>query len=782
MTALQDTYQSCLRYAAARGEMLIKSMIDDARRGIFKRVGASADMLQRDPLQDALRLLNKYEPFLCRRFPELLLEAFVSTAALDAQKTRSRDPISFEQLELMDEVQVQERVEVARIQQAALLTVDVELKDLNRMICGAQGLHSVLADRNPMRPETYARALRAVMVQSQVAPEVRLIWMQYMGESLGEALVTIYQEVGRMLRQAGVEPAAYLVIQGTGGVRIPDVAGVTAQSHGVFDVDHRPARRGADGMGSADREEKLLTLGHLRRLLAGELDDAEDNGAADWGGDRGGVQATPRQAYAHTVPAAFEALEEMEQVETVIRRLAGRRRGPADAGSPAGSTVDPRHQLRGNPRGMGQALGLEVVGLMVDNIAADGRLLEPVREAVKMLEPALLRLVLKDPRFFSDRQHPARRLLEEITQRSLGFDKVTAEGFDAFMHPVQSAVEALASLPVEGPEPFEVALDALRSEWDQRKVRENAQREEAVQALLYAEQRNLLADRLAREIGESHDLTSLHPAVVAMLLGPWSLVMAQARLNSQNKGGDPGEYDGLVADLIWSASPDQTRGNRDQLVRLIPGLIRKVREGLDGIGFPPARTEEFFDVLMGLHQQTLQPAAVASVADPTQVMTPLPTIDGAPDSAGPTGGSSQGLVMPAETFLEARLESDSRSPFDPTQPMDLFPDLPSLPGPEAAPMHPVDAAGFESLLKPGAWVEFLGQGAWSRSQLTWASPQGKLFMFTSATGDAHAMTRRALQRLYDEGGARLISSQALVDGALDAVAEAALQNSLDLKL
>jgi hypothetical protein len=172
-------------------------------------------------------------------------------------------------------------------------------------------------------------------------------------------------------------------------------------------------------------------------------------------------------------------------------------------------------------------------------------------------------------------------------------------------------------------------------------------------------------------------------------------------------------------------------------------------------------------------------------------MTPLPTIDGVPDSAVQTGGAPMS-GMPADAFLEARLESDSRSPFDSTQPMGLFPALPSLP--QAAPMdeatqeklaeQPGQATqpGLDALLKPGAWLEFFGQGVWSRSQLTWASPQGKLYMFTSATGEAHAMTRRSLQRLYEEGGVRLISSQALVDGALDAVAETALQNSLDFKL
>ena len=141
----------------------------------------------------------------------------------------------------------------------------------------------------------------------------------------------------------------------------------------------------------------------------------------------------------------------MKQLGQVVERLEHRQQRDA-ASSPANVSLL-REQFRREARGMGQLLGLEVVQLMVDNIAHDPRLLPPVREAVLTLEPALLRLVLKDPRFFSDRQHPARCLLEDITQRSLGYDSIKAEGFAAFMQPVQTTVEALALIGVEGPDP-----------------------------------------------------------------------------------------------------------------------------------------------------------------------------------------------------------------------------------------------------------------------------------------------------------------------------------------
>jgi len=79
----------------------------------------------------------------------------------------------------------------------------------------------------------------------------------------------------------------------------------------------------------------------------------------------------------------------------------------------------------------------------------------------------------------------------------------------------------------------------------------------------------------------------------------------------------------------------------------------------------------------------------------------------------------------------------------------------------------------------GAWLELQVNGRWTRTQLTWASPHGTLFLFTSAFGTTQSMTRRLRDKLFAAGSLRLISGQTLVDGALDAVAKTAMRNSVD---
>ena len=63
------------------------------------------------------------------------------------------------------------------------------------------------------------------------------------------------------------------------------------------------------------------------------------------------------------------------------------------------------------------------------------------------------------------------------------------------------------------------------------------------------------------------------------------------------------------------------------------------------------------------------------------------------------------------------------------------------------------------------------------SQLTWTSPRGGLYMFISAKGLAHSMTRRTLDRLLGNDVLRIVSRGGVVERALDAVAQQALRNT-----
>jgi hypothetical protein len=731
----QALYRACMKEAAAQGRTLMQRLVARAGQSLPRRAVAALDDRERKLLTETWHTLVKHEGALCEAYPQVLLAEFAQAISGAPRKTGT---LSFDSLELMGEDQMHESVELLRTQQAVLSQVEAELTELTALICAVQGLRNVQSERNPLRPETYVRSLRTVTLQSPVPPSVRTRWMQHMGEALGPELAQVYRDLCTMLRSQGV---------------------VEARFNPVPILQPEPPRAQAADTPAVNQAASLLNLNELRRLLAGEFDHTGPP-------DTPAARERPAE-FSATVPAAFEVLQEMKQVDKVMARLKQRRASQAqETTQPLAPASAPRRAPTA-----GQALALEVVKLMVENIASDARLLPPVQHTVRDLEPALLRLALADPRFFSDRKHPARRLLDQMTQRSLAWEAADAPGFAAFVEPLQQAVDALLATRSDGAEPFEFALHTLEEAWGDQQQRDRRYREKAVRALLQAEQRNLLAVKLAGEMRRRPDVASAPREAAAFVTGPWCQVMAHARLADQTGAADPGGYQGLVSDLVWSAQPQLAGANAARLGAVAPDLVAKLRHGLATIDYPAASTKRFLDWLAGAFRQAAQTAN--RVPQPPAVVVPreLEAVGAGEDD------EQDSWLAPIEAqhsgFIETQQSSEPKALFQPTQPG--FGDT--------RPMADETGPGLaEAGLQPGAWVEMMVDGGWGRYQVTWASPHGTLFMFAGARGKPHSMTGRLLSKMLKGGTLRMISGQPVVEGALDAVAQAALRNSVDLKL
>jgi len=719
-TTYQALYRTCMKEAAAQGRTLMQRLVRRAAMSMNQRGARISDEHERKLLADSARTLMKHEGALCESYPQALLSEFAHAISGDTRKAGS---LSFDSLELMGDEQMQESVDLLRLQQVVLAEVEADLTELNALVCAVQGLRSVQADRNPLRPEVYVRSLRTVALQSPVPALVRNRWMQHLGEAMAPELARVYQELCHVLRSQGVVGAGYTAIP-------------TPESDAAV----------REASGAASRASALLNVRELRRLLTGELEG--------WGPAASEEDAT-HPDFSMTMPAAFEALQEMKQVDQVMKRM--QQREPSQEGS----------------RAVAQALGQEVIALMVENIAGDARLLQPVQQLVRELQPALQRLALGDPRFFSDRKHPAWCLLEQMTQRSLAWESVDAPGFAAFIEPLQQAVEVLLTTRIEGAEPFDFALKSLEDAWGDLQQRDRHYREKAVRTLLHAEQRNLLAERIAKDMRSRADLAGAPREISAFITGPWSQVMAQARLSDQVGAIDPGGFVALVADLVWSMQPRIAAGNAARLARLGPALLEKLRHGLATIDYPAPATQRLLDHVSAAHlsamkaaEQPGRPTALSTSMTREELEAMLGTDEdtGPGPWLGPTEAQHSGFMQTHQSIVPKPLFQETQPAMTDTRPGALAP--------------VVTDAG----LPPGAWVEMPIDGGWARYQVTWASPHGTLFMFADAAGKTHSMTRRLLNKMLQGGTLRVISGQAVVDGALDAVAQTALRNSLDVKL
>ncbi len=700
---LKPTLHHCLEAALSIADSMIDEMLD--------RLALITDPDRATPLpmeleridQDLIMQLVEESDVVKAAWRRHLSQLFFHGEGHDSDLSST---VRFDDLRLMDDQHIDASIEFAMVEQAlAKTTVDL-LPRLNALVSSLMGWMTVQPDLNPLKPSAYARALRAVMVEQVPDPEQRKALFVPVAGILGESLRQVYRELIQWLMAHGVEPL--------------ESASQVATQEG--------APRNAVG-------RTLLTLGRLRQLLAGDLNATESGGPA----------------FLHTVPLSLTALEDMDLIEPLLQRL---RQRPAPSASPEQPRAAELPVVSG--QNLGRLLGQEVVRLMLDNLTQDERLLPAIRQQIGQLEPSLTRLSQGDPRFFSDKQHPARLLLESITQRSLAYASQNDDGFSDLLRSVRGAVRSLARVEATD-EVFARLLKRLRRRWEEDDARKNQHRVEAARALMHAEQRQLMAERLAAEFQQRMQDKDVPEFAQRFLTGPWAQALAESRLSTAAPGTNGESLETVADDLLWSLQPALIRRDVDRLARLVPRLLAQMRQGLQGIDYPLELTGQFFDALITLHEKAFDTPTLTA-ADPQAPEFQALADRGATEGLDP---DTPPAAVPDETFWMAGKEAQDAGFVEADT---------SLDGLEGLSVVELD-------LSTGTWVDLKTQGEWVRAQLTWTSPRGGLFMFISASGLAHSMTRRTLDRLLSTDVLRIVSRGGVVEGALDAVAQQALRNA-----
>ncbi|MBC5765926.1 DUF1631 family protein [Ramlibacter albus] len=641
------------------------------------------------------------------------------------KETVATEALRFEDLKLFEDEQLDASIEVARAQQEVATAVDDVLPAVDALVSTLLGWRTIQPGLNPLRPEVFVRALQHTLSVHLPEVTVREALVAPAAGLLGVNLRKLYRELADWLTSTGVEPAVPL-------------GGRASKGTGA------PTQTVADSVAKT-----LLTLDKLRKLLAGDFDSPK-----------------PRQEFLHTVPASMALLQDLKGgSEALIKRLEQRQKPTPAPAAPVDMLAEPPAQPNAPSQRIGQQLGDEVVRLMFDNLAQDQRLLPGFKKQLKAIEPAVQKLAEEDSRFFSDRNHPARQLLDKVTQRSLAFSSETDEGWARFVVTVEKAFKWAAESKVADADTFGELLDTLHKNWSGDDQNLRAKREEAARALLHAEQRNLLAQKLASEFAASLEGLEVADFIADFLKNSWSQVVAEAELSCVDGQADPFGYRALVDDLIWSVQKSTAqRGRARRLVQMIPGLIAKLREGLDRIGYPPELTQRFFDHLITLHKDAVQEGA-----DP-EVHAAADSAWSEPSKFGDTKDEQDSLWLDKGEAEESGFV-DQEQYFAPEH----------VASPEA-PQEEKEAEGAAPLrvdeLRVGSWVELNVGGRWIRAQLTWCSPHGTLFMFTAQVGTAHSMSRRTLDKLRAMGHIKVVADRNVIDEALDQVAQQALKNSL----
>jgi len=855
-----DVFQRCLKEAAAASQPALAQCISHAVSALQVAETQSMKVVERDELGLAWRELLKHKDGWCARYPADLLAAFkiAGAEAVQAGMVVAREAPAIVLLEdmfsLVDDAKVEEGIEASRLLQQVLPALEQVLPELDGLMSSAQGLHQVSPERNPLRPEVYVQTLRTLLVAAPVEPAISALWAKYLAEPLGRELKRVYENLINVLELAQVLSASYRVLPmpmpaptpmpmpmpmpaATG--KKPGTQGITAKiPSGDF-----PAKHGKGPPGGYVSDEVPFRPAHYADLSSHDIKDAlfqnfllGDGSTAEHGlapayyatieEELIALKAT--QDSAPAAPAAPAALQsESQAVPGTVHSYRGTRSDPQRQPMPAQDGEDTegasgivdvlsqlssqvwgvygrarerallRTQLKKDATRVDQVLGMEVVRKLVNQVAQDPRLLVPVREAIVALEPSLLRLAMVDSHFFSEKNHPGRRLMERVAQRSFKYNDERSPQFDSFFQSVTDAFNALNAREIEDAQPFAAALTGLHKLWDGQDRQEQAQRGNMRQNMLYAEERQTQADQIAFDLSSRADLAQVPGVVLDFLFGPWALALAHARLTDTTRQIDPQGYGSLVTDLLWSVKREVTLKRPAKLIELIPGLLAKLHAGLASLGQDPRETETFFAAMENLHRPVLELRRVRSRRDAAESSSaPLEAASTDSDTPDFNNVPDLGDLLPATP--EQRKAKAAGQPwmapqelddagFEDTLPSGLA-ELSATPDDElAAAVHGAEHEETQAQsaaeaderkpeeilmgLREGSWVDLYSRRHWVRAELIWASTRGTLFMFVSHGGHPHSMTKRSCERLIKDRLMRPVEMHGVVAHALDHLAK-----------
>jgi hypothetical protein len=240
---------------------------------------------------------------------------------------------------------------------------------------------------------------------------------------------------------------------------------------------------------------------------------------------------------------------------------------------------------------------MDVVALLFESIVHDELLGPPMQREMARLYVPILRAALAEPDLLHEAEHPVRRLLDRLGSVGVGFTP-DLPGYEVLATELQGIVGALLDLFDDD---MAVFSDAERA-FDGHVADLLAASDERIAPCILAIHEAVAASaRLAGcgvALSAALQPLQIDPRVADFVLGTW------ARVLSHSVGGDPASI-ALLPELLWSAQEKTTPEDRTAMMRMLPELVRKVREGMAAIALPEAPSKAAFDRLVAVHMDVL---------------------------------------------------------------------------------------------------------------------------------------------------------------------------------
>lgn len=576
---------------------------------------------------------------------------------------------------------------------------------------------------NPLGPERLVPHFITATENLKVPLKIRLMVFKYFERQVIEYLHTTLEEANRILIEAGILPH----------VRLPRTGNRPAARPG----QDAAASAGANPLHALPRPEAaryILNLPDLHAVMAEAYSNSLNHRLFSVKPDQDGRELDEASLF------------------SVLNRL-------QDAQAPTVHDEDPysqvdhldvrlllEHQIAHIARETGarklrQADDdiINLVSMVFEFILDDRNLAPDISLLLGRLQIPVIKVALRDKAFFSNPEHPARRLLKLLSQASLGWEKDSLQQRDLLLEELRNVVYRILneysghdlSLFSE----LEQRFAAFVADENQRAEKVEARVLQSVEGQAKMEQARRVINQLINDRMQGKILPSV---VIDMIDGPWRILMLQTLLRAGRDSDPWRECLQTVDDLIWSIQPHHAATDRERWIKLIPLLLKRICSGLEAIRHPGLEVEKFLSALWEIHGQILQ--------NPPD--KPLP------DSRVVDHTLNEPLSPQQSAIERQRLRlMERKQQFDPDAPANA------------------ELKQHMQAMAIGQWIEITSEeGKTRRCKLAYRSEESGIFLFVNRRGHKALETDlSSMIRMLHMDELRLLQGGSFLDRALHAV-------------
>jgi hypothetical protein len=216
-------------------------------------------------------------------------------------------------------------------------------------------------------------------------------------------------------------------------------------------------------------------------------------------------------------------------------------------------------------------------------------------------------VAIKDRSFFGSKGHPARRLLNTLAQAAVGWVDDGDRSENSLYGRIESAVVRVLTDFTDDISLFESIHEDFTT-FMEREVRGAEVAEERInQVTRGQEQLKLARQRVHEQISKLLESAAAVPDPVrAILAEAWKDVLLLAYLREGEDSENWKNSVSIAQQLIWSVSPKSDQNERQKLLKLIPELLKSLREGLGNISYDQHKSAQLFKDLQACHIAALR--------------------------------------------------------------------------------------------------------------------------------------------------------------------------------